>query len=649
MAKASGVLFDQRFLDLHAGSIISDTSVAIVELVANAWDAYATDVEIKWPNQRDGTHFSITDNGSGMTAAQFEKRWRQLDYNKLAEEGDRSNPPEDLKGFPPRKAYGRNGRGRHAAFRFSDPYTVRTWRDGTEVTYRVRRGTTQPFEIELLRTRLDATGHGTEIAAEASGGIAMTADDAREIVGTRFLSDPNFRVSIDGTRVTFDDIPTFRLKEIDVPVRPYGDARLIIIDAAKADRTTRQHGIAWRVKNRLVGNQGWTGFDDERILDGRTTEAKRFQIIISADYLDDYVLPDWSGFDGASEAWQATRAAVHSAIKEFLSTFSLGRRSEAKAAVKHSLGGTVSKLPLTGRDRWDAFVEQVIDECPSISIKEIEQVAGILANLELATSRYGLINKLHEMPPGDLDQLHQLLVDWTLRTARIALDEIQTRLKLVQELDNKLRDENADEVADLQPLFERSLWVFGPEFESIEFTSNKGMTEVIRKIFGVEQTGSRNRPDFVMLPDGSVGFYSRDSHDLGHEVDGVSRLVIAEIKKAGVTIGSEQKAQAWKYVKELIERGLLTESAKVTCFVLGSKVDPTESGDSTHWDGRVTVRSMSYDVFIRRAERRMLGLRKKLRDAPFLQEHVAAVSSETVFPAELDLTGSAEAAGAARI
>jgi hypothetical protein len=102
-----------------------------------------------------------------------------------------------------------------------------------------------------------------------------------------------------------------------------------------------------------------------------------------------------------------------------------------------------------------------------------------------------------------------------------------------------------------------------------------------------------------MLTDVSVGLYSRDALDMGHEVDGVSRLVVAEIKKVGVTIGSEQKAQAWRYVTELIKKGLITEAARVTCFVLGSKVEQTENSDTTHWDGRVTIRPMSYDVVIR--------------------------------------------------
>jgi hypothetical protein len=145
------------------------------------------------------------------------------------------------------------------------------------------------------------------------------------------------------------------------------------------------------------------------------------------------------------------------------------------------------------------------------------------------------------------------------------------------------------------------------------------MTEVVHKIFGRKDQASRLRPDFVMLPDGSVGFYSRDSHDLGHEVDGVSRLVIAEIKKPGVQIGSKEKQQPWQYVRELMSKGLVTEETIVTCYVLGSRIDPTEIGDETKNNGRVTIRAMTYSTFVRRAEKRMLGLREKLRDAPFLK------------------------------
>ena len=532
----------------------------------------------------------------------------------------RSSPPPERKGLPSRRTYGRNGRGRHAAFRFSDPYIVRTWRDGTELTYEVRRGSSAPFEIKLLKQVDGIAGHGTEVKATSPGGVTMTAEEARAVIGLRFLADPNFKVALDGATVTFDDIPAVRLREADVQVPPHGAAHITMIDTQRPDRTTRQHGIAWRVNSRLVGNPGWVGFNDERILDGRSTEAKRFQFIVEADFLSDAVLSDWSGFASDSEAWSKARPAVHDEIKALLSSSAGKERGEAKAAVKARLEHTVNRLPPVGRDRWNSFVDQVVDSCPSITTEEVAQVADILAKLELATSKYGLIARLHDLQPGDFDQLHEVLTDWNVRTAKIALDEIQSRLKLIQELDQKLRDANADEVRDLQPLFERSLWVFGPEFESLEFTSNKGMTEVIRKIFGAQGLGSRQRPDFVMLPDGSVGFYSRDLHDLGHEVDGVARLVIAEIKKPGVVIGSDQKNQAWKYVKELIAKGFVTSATTVTCYVLGSRVDPAEASDRTEFERRVTIMPMLYNVFIKRAEKRMLGLREKLSDAPFLRE-----------------------------
>src|ERR1035437_5053655 len=56
--------FGTNFLRDHAGHIISDTRVAITELIANAYDAGATAVDILWPGDAPGP-FHITDNGTG--------------------------------------------------------------------------------------------------------------------------------------------------------------------------------------------------------------------------------------------------------------------------------------------------------------------------------------------------------------------------------------------------------------------------------------------------------------------------------------------------------------------------------------------------------------------------------------------------------
>lgn len=105
------LLYDERFLDSYAGSIINDPTIAIVELVANCWDAYATEVEIAWPDAVQQKPFAIEDNGNGMTRDEFLNIWRTIAYNRLAFGGSKASPPDDVVG-PPRPVFGKNGKGR---------------------------------------------------------------------------------------------------------------------------------------------------------------------------------------------------------------------------------------------------------------------------------------------------------------------------------------------------------------------------------------------------------------------------------------------------------------------------------------------------------------------------------------------------------
>lgn len=96
----NSLLYDERFLETYAGSIINDPSTAIIELVANAWDAYSTDVRITWPDAKDSSAFEIEDNGHGMTRDEFQHIWRTFAYNRIAHGGQKVEPPPGLEGAP---------------------------------------------------------------------------------------------------------------------------------------------------------------------------------------------------------------------------------------------------------------------------------------------------------------------------------------------------------------------------------------------------------------------------------------------------------------------------------------------------------------------------------------------------------------------
>jgi hypothetical protein len=244
---------------------------------------------------------------------------------------------------------------------------------------------------------------------------------------------------------------------------------------------------------------------------------------------------------------------------------------------------------------------------------------GVLANLEMAQSQYSLLEKLHTLTPSDLDDWNNLLDEWTLKSAKEALDEVSRRLKLIEEIRQKASSTDTKEVQELQPLFGEALWIFGPQFESIEFTSNKGMTKVIRELFKVDQRGSRKRPDFAILPDSTVGFYDLPAFDGDHNQNGVDALIIVELKKPGIPLGHEEKTQVWGYIKELRQKGLITKDTRVTGFLLGDTIAPQEGEPSSHGD-RTIIRPMLYNTFVGQAEKRMMNLHKRLSDAPFMKK-----------------------------
>ena len=629
--EGQGLLFDRRFLDKHAGEIISNPSVAVVELVANAWDAYAQRVDITWPDAELQRQFEIKDNGVGLKLAEFQTIWNTIDYNRVEHQGSVVNPPMGEIGLP-RSVFGKNGKGRFAAFCFADAYEIESISDGQLFRCLVSRDVSKPFKVDLQQHIPSGVfGHGLIIRGVGDmRPMRLSEADARDFLASRFLANPSFHVYLNDRLITFKDIANDALesKELDIP----GAGKVVIhhIDSRKADRTTKQHGIAWWVQRRAVGECKWRGSDYSKILDGRTDEAKRFTFIVEADFLNQAgaVKDDWSEFHEDNSAWKIVYPAVQSAIRDIISESTAQKREAKRDGVLTRVASQVNELPLLSKERVRTFVEDVVDACPSLGENEIVQISSILAKLERAKSQYGLLDILHQQSPDDLDSLHDLLKDWTISMAKIALDEIQTRLRLINELKIKISVNRIDEVHELQPLFEKGLWIFGPQFESIHFTSNRGMTKVIRQLFNDKVgKGSLQRPDFVVLPDSSVGFYSCSSFDEEFHESGVDNLVIIDLKTTGLTLGEKEKSQVWRYIKELLEKGYINQSTQVTGFILGTQIEPAENAETKHGlNGNFLIRPILYDVVLKRAESRLLNLFEQVKEAPFIQEHAEELS-----------------------
>jgi hypothetical protein len=145
-------------------------------------------------------------------------------------------------------------------------------------------------------------------------------------------------------------------------------------------------------------------------------------------------------------------------------------------------------------------VDELQEKCPNLTTKVLSQTVEILGKLEQSRSGYDLLRQLVICSSTDLDKWNSLMLRWSATSAEIVLGELERRLTVIKDLQELIRDKGADELHELQPLFERGLWMFGPEYEAVEFTSNKSMNTVVREFFKLKGVqASPSRPDFVVL------------------------------------------------------------------------------------------------------------------------------------------------------
>lgn len=382
--------FGPGFLRDHAGHIMSDPRIAVVELIANAYDAGATSVEIRWPDATGG-EFEIADNGSGMTAEEFNRRWKALSYNRTLEQGAEVKFPSGNRASP-RTAFGQSGKGRHGAFCFADVYQIETWRDGKAVTAQVKllEGGVEPFHCSILEQK-DKIGHGTRIWATVTRRI-ISDDQISESVGSKFLVDPAFKISVNHHQLALLALPDLTTTELAID--PFGNIKIHQIEANQQDRNTRLRGITWWVNKRMVGQPSWSGLEERgAVLDGRTAAAKRFSFVVEADCLKPAdVKPDWTGFYDSDRSLKV-RAAARDHVMRALDTLLSSTRKERKKAVLAEHRSALGGLTVVSRKIVGQFIDEVQQNCPSLSEGDLSRTVEVLTKLENSRDGFDLLGK----------------------------------------------------------------------------------------------------------------------------------------------------------------------------------------------------------------------------------------------------------------
>ena len=497
---------------------------AIAELVANSWDAGATEVDIALPGHQGydpmTSEIVIADNGVGMDADAVQDQYLVVGRNRRAAGED------ETAGRP---VMGRKGIGKLAGFGIADVMTLETWTDETTtaLTLDMGRLKLQPGEVEDVRLqgtlkegRPDgaASSSGTRITLhELKQKGAMSIDTLREALARRFSRRVRGEMTI---RVNGEAVQEPSLTfDIRSPAEDLADAKL-----ADGNGVSYWYGFTDTVlRSREL--QGWTV-----LVRGKTAQApgwffrvettasgqhgtKYFTGVIEADFLDegsddesDLIATDRQEIDWDSPRAQALldwgARITRDALMERVS-----RRGETVITYIYedeTFAGRIARLDSGSQERVKQYLRTL--GAADAADEKLKDLADALIRAFEYRQFHDVVSQIEVAGAASPEELHTLLThlhQWKVLESRAILEIVKGRLEIIDKLADLLTAD-APETAhrkgqeNLHDLLGDYPWLINPEWQVL--AEEKRITTLLREwnVSEIDEA-DQERIDFLAL------------------------------------------------------------------------------------------------------------------------------------------------------
>lgn len=609
-------LFEENYLIRTLGSLAHRPDIALTELVANAWDAGSLEVNISIPKEEGGL-LLVEDDGTGMTPDQFRERWMKLGYNRMKHQGKEVIFPVGRSGN--RKAYGRNGVGRHGLLCFNDEYKVITASAGQRSEFVIATASEEsPFIIKSENVT-ESNDVGTRLEVKVIRNLPNESQ-ILDIISARFLHDPEFTVKING-KIASLETHSGVIKRTDLKISENITIELLLVDSTKPHRKILYQGVAIWQDKRLVGEPSWI-LGKNVIIDGRTRMAKQFIGIAKTTDLGEFVKEDWTGFI-KHETMDLVYEKISECIDTWFQEIAQEHISDTREEVEKQFLEKISQLSPLGRYEVNEFVDTIAVSSYSIQPGIRSRIIETFINLENSRNGRELLQKISLLSDTDVAGLNRLLDQWTVKDALLVLDEIDLRLTVIEAIKKLSSDADTDELKVLHPLITEARWVFGPEFDSPEYISNRSLQTAVKEIFRI-QSGStlfenpRKRPDIVICGNSTLSVTGTEDINNDTELAELKKVLIIELKHGGFEITRKERDQAVGYTEDFTSCGSIIGNPYITTFIVGHtispKLQPIQKIENENKVERGIVRATTFSQLVDTAEKRLFRLRDSLNN-----------------------------------
>lgn len=509
--------FDLNVLQHLGLRMYSSLPAVISEYVANAWDAWATEVNIEMSQEEQMSPeytISIEDDGIGMTKEEVNSQFLVVGRNRRQAEGKDYTEKDGRR----REVMGRKGIGKLAGFGIADVVSIRTCKDGEFVEFELDYGemkreaeqdkeATTTYRPRIVDEGQTSENSGTRVLlTDLDRENRPRAKYVRQRLARRFsVIGDDFSMKVNGDEVTGDER---NLKERCEFVRTYDDLSIggdrnnsisgWIGTLPKPTPENVQGGVAVMARGKTVQKPITFG-----VAEGGVRGQMALQYLVGeihADFLDDD--EDLIATHRSQVLWDKPRAEnlrdfIVSEIEEICSQWPERRREEQMEDLREEESYERYIKPLDDRERElaDTFLGELAKK-GDYDDETLGEMASYVSSGVQQKSFQKLLKEIENSDISNTDRLVELFDQYEVLDAMNSLRIVRGRFHAIQKFE-QLIEEGESDLKDLHGFVSDNPWIIDPRWDYLD-EELKIRDEIQLNFDNIEQ---ESRVGFITLGD----------------------------------------------------------------------------------------------------------------------------------------------------
>ena len=543
----AGGMIKHLGLQMYGGAV-----PAIAELIANSWDADATQVDVTLPlGERIGTdsRIEVFDDGRGMTFEEINEAYLVIGRDRRS-----GGPAESLGG---RHVMGRKGIGKLAGFGIAHTMRIETKKNKQLTIFEMNfndmtRSDTFVADYEP-RVIHDGADYGV-ISGEQGTRVLLTDLHLRNAINEeRFRSSMarrfstfgmDFQVAVNGKAIEKTDFPfQFRFPSVGLQeenVGEVGNVKWWVGFREKPIPQDEERGISVLVRGKMA--QAPFFFDLSRGTSGQLG-MQYMTGEVHADDLDEE--EDLISTDRASVRWEHERSQHllewgRKRVRAYLDEWAKLRRERNERIVFERIKDRVPhidrirKFPDAQQRELLAAVNE-ISAVETISDDRLTVIVDFLLRAYEGDYLFDLIRQIDAADESSLELLQSVIKEWDILEAVSVAQIVRGRIAVINKF-RHLIESRAKELPDMHQFIAQHPWALRPEWALLD--RERSLERIISEHLDPQRMKRRGS--------------KRDQRRLDILCMATLGMVVAvELKRPGELIGRDELRQIEDYVDVL--------------------------------------------------------------------------------------------------